>query len=127
MEKNLRLSICMAGRVLLFSVKKALILTNYQHSPSFFGSAAMPLYTQEKTKIRGGIVRKFHTKTGAVVTAIALSISGASFAAPLAPGKPAGVHQAQAGDKEWMVFGGLAVAVAGVFILSAGGGHQAAP
>jgi len=72
-------------------------------------------------------VRKFHVKTGAVVTAIALSISGTGFAAPLAPGKPAGVHQAQAGDKEWLVFGGLAAAAAVVLIVSAGGGHQAVP
>lgn len=72
-------------------------------------------------------MRKFHVKTGAVVTAIALSISGTVFAAPLAPGKPAGVHQAQAADKEWLVFGGLAVAAAGLAIVGAGGGHQSAP
>jgi len=79
----------------------------------------MPLYTQEKTNIRGGIVRKFHIKMSAVVTAIAIAISGTAFAAPLAPGKPAGVHQAQAGDKEWLVFGGLAVAGAVLAIAGA--------
>ena len=72
-------------------------------------------------------MRKFHVKMSAVVTAIALSISGTAFAAPLAPGKPAGVHQAQMGDKEWLVFGGLAAAGAVLAIASAGGGHSSVP
>ena len=72
-------------------------------------------------------MRKFHVKSGAVVTAIALSISGTAFAGPLAPGKPAGVHEAQTGDKEWLVFGGLAAVAAGILIVSAGGGHSAVP
>jgi hypothetical protein len=101
-----------------------LILTNYQHSPLFFGSAAMPLYTQEKAKIRGGIMRKFHVKTGAAVIAIAVSISGTSFAGPLAPGKPAGVRQAQMGHKEWLVFGGLATLGAAILILNANSGDK---
>jgi len=69
-------------------------------------------------------MRKFQAKTGAVITAIAVSISSATFADPLAPGKPAGVHQAQAGDKEWLVFGGIAAVAAGVAIVAAGGGHK---
>ena len=104
-----------------------LILTNYQHSPLFFGSAAMPLYTQTKSKLEGEIVRKFFVQAGTVGIAIALSISGAAFADPLAPGKPAGVRQAQAGDKEWLVFGGLATLGAGILVLTAGSGNSAAP
>ena len=72
-------------------------------------------------------MRKFHVRAGAVGTAIALSISGAAGAGPLAPGKPAGVHQAQAGDKEWLVFGGLGVLAAGLLIATAGGGNSTAP
>ena len=72
-------------------------------------------------------MRKFYVRAGAVGIAIALSISGTAFAGPLAPGKPAGVRQAQAGDKEWLVFGGLAVLGAGILIATAGGGHQDAP
>lgn len=65
-------------------------------------------------------------KTGAIVTAIALSVSGMAWADPLAPGKPAGVHAAQMGEKEWLVFGGIAVVAAAVLISQAGSGeHQA--
>ena len=71
-------------------------------------------------------MREFHVKMSAVVTAIALSIAGTAFAEPLAPGKPAGVHQAQAGDKEWLVFGGLAAAGAVLAITMAGGGPSQA-
>jgi hypothetical protein len=87
----------------------------------------MPLYTQTKSKLEGEIVRKFYAKAGATGIAIALSISGTAVAGPLAPGKPAGVHQAQAGDKEWLVFGGLGVLGAGLLIVSAGGGHKDVP
>jgi hypothetical protein len=72
-------------------------------------------------------VRKFHVKAGAVGIAIALSISGTAFAGPLAPGKPAGVRQAQMVDKEWLVFGGLGVLAAGLLIATAGGGNSTAP
>ena len=65
-------------------------------------------------------------KTGAIVTAIALSVSGMAWADPLAPGKPAGVRAAQMGEKEWLVFGGIAVVAAAVLISQAGSGeHQA--
>jgi hypothetical protein len=107
--------------------RKMLILTNYQHSPLFFGSAAMSLYTQTKSKLEGEIVRKIYANAGVVGIAIALTISGTAVAGPLAPGKPAGVHQAQAGDKEWLVFGGLAVLGATILIATAGGGHTDAP
>lgn len=71
-------------------------------------------------------MRKATIKTGAIVTAIALSVSGMALAEPLAPGKPAGVKAAQFGDKEWLVFGGIAVVAAAVLISQAGSGeHQA--
>ncbi len=72
-------------------------------------------------------MRKSYVMTGAIVTAIALSISGTSFADPLVPGKPAGVRAAQMGDKEWLVFGGLGVLAAGLLIATAGGGNSTAP
>jgi hypothetical protein len=71
-------------------------------------------------------MRKATIKTGAIVTAIVLSVSGMAVAAPLAPGKPAGVHAAQLGQKEWLVFGGVAVVLAGVLISQAGSGEHAA-
>ncbi len=71
-------------------------------------------------------MRKSTFKTGAIVTAIALSVSGMALADPLAPGKPAGVRAAQLGDKEWLVFGGLAVLVAAVLIANNGSGEHAA-
>ena len=72
-------------------------------------------------------MRKSYVMTGAIVTAIALSISGTTFAEPLAPGKPAGVHAAQMGNKEWLVFGGIGVVAAGLLIAYAGGGNRSAP
>jgi len=71
-------------------------------------------------------MRKAYIKTGAIVTAIVLSVSGMAVAAPLAPGKPAGVHAAQLGDKEWLVFGGVAVVAAAVLIANAGSGEHPA-
>lgn len=71
-------------------------------------------------------MRKACFKTGAIVNAIALSVSSMAVADPLAPGKPAGVHAAQLGEKEWLVFGGIAVVVAAVLIANNGSGeHQA--
>jgi hypothetical protein len=71
-------------------------------------------------------MRKASLKTGAIVTAIALSLSPMAWADPLTPGKPAGVHAAQLGDKEWLVFGGVAVVLSAVLIANAGSGsHQA--
>ena len=73
-------------------------------------------------------MRKTYIKTGAIVTAIVFSLSGLALAAPLAPGKPAGVRAAQLGDKEWLVFGGVAVVAAAVLIAQAGSGeHPQAP
>jgi hypothetical protein len=71
-------------------------------------------------------MRKACFKTGAIVTAIALSVSSMAVAAPLAPGKPAGVHAAQLGNKEWLVFGGVAVVAAAVLIANVGSGEHPA-
>jgi hypothetical protein len=48
------------------------------------------------------------------------------LADPLSPGKPAGVHQAQMGDKEWLVLGGVGALAAGVLIATSGGRSSAA-
>lgn len=69
-------------------------------------------------------MRKTTIKTGAIVTAIVFSISGMALAAPLAPGKPAGVHTAQLGNTEWLVFGGIAVVAAAVLIANVGSGDH---
>ncbi|HEX4270787.1 MAG TPA: hypothetical protein VHZ32_05350 [Rhizomicrobium sp.] len=61
-----------------------------------------------------------------VVIATALLASGIASAEPLAPGKPAGVHAAQMGDKEWLVFGGVGIALAAVLIANNGSGSHAA-
>ncbi len=60
------------------------------------------------------------------VTVTALLMSSVAFADPLAPGKPAGVHAAQMGDKEWLVFGGVGLVVAGILIATNGSGSHAA-
>ena len=72
-------------------------------------------------------MRKSYVMAGSVVTAIALAVPGTSFAGPLAPGKPAGVHEAQMADKEWLVVGGIGLVVAGLLVATAGGGHGATP
>jgi hypothetical protein len=55
------------------------------------------------------------------VIAIGLSVSPTAWADPLAPGKPAGVHQAQMTGKEWAVLGGIAALGIGIAIATAGG------
>ena len=60
-------------------------------------------------------------KLCAVVIGISLAASSLAWAEPLAPGKPAGVHAAQMGDKEWLVFGGIAAVGIGVAIAVSGG------
>ena len=71
-------------------------------------------------------MRKSYLKNMAIVAAMALTVSGTALANPLAPGRPAGVHAAQMGDKEWLIFGGLAAVAAVLLIASAGGGHDQA-
>ena len=69
-------------------------------------------------------MRKAGLIVGATVTAIAMTFS--AMAQPLAPGKPAGAHAAQLGDKELLIFGAIGVTVAAVLIASDGsGGHPA--
>lgn len=58
--------------------------------------------------------------------AIAALLCSASHADPLAPGKPAGVQAAQMGNKELLVFGGVAVLAAAILIANAGSGEHAA-
>ena len=56
------------------------------------------------------------------VIAIGLTASPMAWAEPLAPGKPAGVHQAQEmGSKEWLILGGVPAAGIGVAIATSGG------
>ena len=58
------------------------------------------------------------------VIAIGMTVSPTAWADPLAPGKPAGVHQAQdvgMGSKEWLVLGGIAAVGIGVAIAVSGG------
>ena len=56
------------------------------------------------------------------VIAIGLSASPTAWADPLAPGKPAGVHQAQEmGSKEWLILGGAAAVGIGVAVATSGG------
>ena len=55
------------------------------------------------------------------VIAIGLTASPMAWAEPLAPGKPAGVHQAQMTDKEWLLLGGVAAVGIGVAVAVSGG------
>ena len=65
-------------------------------------------------------------KTCAFVIAISTVLPSMALGGPLAPGKPAGVHNAQLGDKEWLVFGGIGLLVVAVLIANAGSGDHAA-
>jgi len=56
------------------------------------------------------------------VIAIGPTVSPTAWADTLAPGKPAGVHKAQdMGQREWLVFGGIAAVGIGVLIATSGG------
>src|SRR5580698_5747500 len=87
-----------------------------------FGSAANARIQQKNIIAPGAFMRSVCS----FVTVTALLMSSVAFAEPLAPGKPAGVHAAQMGDKEWLVFGGIAVVAAAVLISQAGSGEHAA-
>ncbi len=53
------------------------------------------------------------------------SLCSATYADPLAPGKPAGVRAAQMSNKDLLVIGGVAVVAAAVLIANVGGdGHN---
>jgi hypothetical protein len=64
---------------------------------------------------------------GAAILASSLIISSAfaatNSAAPLAPGKPAGVKQAQAADNTLMIVLGLGVVAGGIALVASGGGN----
>jgi hypothetical protein len=59
-------------------------------------------------------------KLGTFVIVIGM-VASSAWAEPLAPGKPAGVHQAQDNGKEWLVFGGIGAVAAGILIATSGG------
>jgi len=61
----------------------------------------------------------------ALLMIIAVSLGSATYADPLLPGKPAGVREAQMGNKEWLVFGGVSALVAAVLIANVGAGDHA--
>jgi hypothetical protein len=61
------------------------------------------------------------------VTAIGMMATPLAQAAPLAPGKPAGVKNAQMTGREWLVFGGLAAVGVGVAIATSGGRSSNVP
>lgn len=64
---------------------------------------------------------------GAVVLASSLLVSSAfaatDSAAPLAPGKPAGVKQAQMENNTLLLVVGLGVVAGGIALLASGGGN----
>ena len=63
---------------------------------------------------------------GAAIVASSLIVSSAfaatDAAAPLAPGKPAGVKQAQATDNTLLIVLGLGVVAGGIALVASGGG-----
>jgi len=66
---------------------------------------------------------------GAAVLASSLIVSSAfaatNAAAPLAPGKPAGVKKAQAADNTMLMVLGLGVVAGGIALVASGGGNGA--
>lgn len=65
-------------------------------------------------------------KACAFVIAISTVLPSMALGNPLAPGKPAGVHNAQLGDKEWLVVGGIGLLAVAVLVANAGSGEHAA-
>jgi hypothetical protein len=61
------------------------------------------------------------------IVAAGMSVSPLAWADTLVPGKPAGVHQAQMGDKEWLVLGGVGLTAAVVIAVTASSSSAAAP
>jgi hypothetical protein len=79
----------------------------------------------ESTTIRLGGNQAMRKLCG-IGIAIALTASPVAWAEPLSPGKPAGVRTAQLGEKEWLVFGGIAALGIGIAIATSGGRSSAA-
>jgi hypothetical protein len=65
---------------------------------------------------------------GAAILATSLLVSsafaGTNAAAPLAPGKPAGVQKAQAADNTMLMVLGLGVVAGGIALVASGGGND---
>jgi hypothetical protein len=66
---------------------------------------------------------------GAAILASSLivsnSLAATNAAAPLAPGKPAGVKKAQAADNTMLMVLGLGVVAGGIALVASGGGKSA--
>lgn len=58
------------------------------------------------------------------VIAVSMFASSIAWAETLAPGKPAGVRQAQMGSKEILIFGTLGVAAITIVAVAGTGGDQ---
>lgn len=58
----------------------------------------------------------------AAVAALSLFATSVTFAAPLAPGKPAGLAKAQDNDNTTLLIIGVGVVAAGVVLLASGSG-----
>ena len=61
------------------------------------------------------------------VIAVSMLASSIAWAETLAPGKPAGVRQAQMGSKEILIFGTLGVAAVTIIAVAGTGGDQIQP
>jgi hypothetical protein len=61
------------------------------------------------------------------VIAVSMLASSLAWAETLAPGKPAGVRQAQMGSKEILIFGTLGVAAVTIIAVAGTGGDQIQP
>jgi hypothetical protein len=62
-----------------------------------------------------------------VAVAVSMLASSVAWAETLAPGKPAGVRQAQMGSKEILIFGALGVAAVTIVAVAGTGGDQIKP
>lgn len=61
------------------------------------------------------------------VVAVSMFASSIAWAETLAPGKPAGVRQAQMGSKEILIFGSLGIAAVTIVAVAGTGGDQLKP
>lgn len=61
------------------------------------------------------------------VVAVSMLASSIAWAETLAPGKPAGVREAQMGSKEILIFGTLGVAAITIIAVAGTGGDQLKP
>jgi hypothetical protein len=61
------------------------------------------------------------------IVAVSVLASSMAWAETLAPGKPAGVRQAQMGSKEILIFGTIGVAAVTIIAVAGTGGDQIKP